>query len=137
LAISGTSDGERAVHLDLDEAEIGVGLDRGERLVGRVDEHAGRSGELAGAVDKPGAQHARPELVAARDPRHPRAQRLGVVGEVAHGGDAVGERQRAVVVLHVDVHVPEPGEHDAAVRVDHVGAAAAGPARAPAVVLTG
>ena len=116
---------DRRVDLDLHVAVVGVPVDVLDRFVGRVDAHLGRPGELAGAVDDAGLQHARTDLGAGVETRDALQEPVGVVRHVARAGDAVGEIEHAVVVAEVLVVVPQARHQEAAVRIDdfRVGAA--------------
>jgi hypothetical protein len=120
----------RDVGLDLDEVDAAAleHDDGAAAVLGRRDRDGG--GELGLRPVEHGARddHARTELRAARDVAPRGEDRLEVAAHVAHAGDPVGDEERQrdfaaagdpVAEERVDVHVPESGDEELPLPVDH------------------
>ena len=112
---------DRGIDLDLGVAVVGVPVDVADRLLGGIDPHLGRAGELPGAVNNAGFQNARAKLAAIIKARDALQKTVGVVRHVARAGHAVGQIERAIDVAKVLVVVPQPGHQEPAMRVDDLG----------------
>ena len=73
------------------------------------------------AVDDSGEDDAGADFFSVGDALAAGEERVGVVGEIADGGDSGGEVEQAVVIADVGVHVPEAGEEGFAGGVDQLG----------------
>ena len=98
---------DRAVDLDTVIAVLRVVVDRRAGFRFGVDEHLGRTGVRTAAVHEAPHGNARADLGAAVEIALHLLQRVVVVGEIAHGGDAGGQVQQAVIRRDVHVHVPQ------------------------------
>ena len=98
---------DRAVDLDLRITERGVPGDRVVDFLLRVHENFRRTLVRPRAVHEAGGDHARTDFEARIEALAPGLQLVGVVGEVADGGDAGCDVQQSIVVADVHVHVPE------------------------------
>ena len=74
-----------------------------------------------GTVDDSGENDAGADFFSVDDALAAGEERVGVVGQVADGGDSGGEVKEAVVVAHVGVHVPEAGDQGFTGGVDDLG----------------
>ncbi len=101
---------DRAVDFDLRVAEFFVVVDGGAGFGFGGDEDFGGSVKGVGAVDDSGEDDAGADFFSVGDALAAGEERVGVVGEIADGGDSGGEVEEAVVVADVGVHIPEAGE---------------------------
>ena len=85
---------DRGIDLDLGVAVVGVPVDVADRLLGGIDPHLGRAGELPGAVDDAGFQNARAKLAAVIKARDALEKTVDIVRHVARAGHAVGQIER-------------------------------------------
>ena len=110
-----------AVDFDLHVAEVLVVVDGGAGFGFGGDENFGWSVEGAGAVDDSGEDDAGADFFSVGDALAAGEERVGVVGQIADGGDSGGEVEQAVVIADVGVHVPEAGEEGFVGGVDDFG----------------
>ena len=89
-----------------DVAVVGIPIDVLNRLLGRIDAHLGRPGELSGAVNDAGFQYARPKLAAIIEARDALQESIGVVRHVARAGHAIGQIERAIDVAEMLMIIP-------------------------------
>ena len=111
-----------AVDFDLHVAETFVVVDGGSGFGFGGDENFGGTLVGPGAVDDAGEDDASADLLALGNALAAGEERVGVIGEIADGGDSGGEVEEAVVIADVGVHVPEAGEEGFAASVDYLGA---------------
>ena len=102
---------------------IGVPVDLPGRLLGCVDERPllERTRVRPGAIEDAGLEHARADLGAGVETRHPLEEYVRVIGHVARAGDAVGDVEHSVGAIEVLVVVPHAGHEELAVRIDDLG----------------
>src|SRR5208282_5059600 len=109
---------DRAVDFDLHVAEAFVVVYGGASFGFGRDQDFGGSVVGVGAVDDSGQDDAGADFFSVDDALAAGEERVGVVGEVAYGGDSGGQIEEAVVIADVGVHVPEAGEQGFAGGVD-------------------
>ena len=109
---------DRAVDLDLHVAEALVIVDGGAGFGFGGDQNFGRAVIRRRAVDDSGEHDAGADFFSVVDALAAGEQRVGIVGQIADGGDSGGEIEQAVVIADVGVHVPEAGEQGFAGGVD-------------------
>ena len=131
----GGNDGGRngAVDFDLHVAEFFVVVDGGAGFGFGGDQNLGWTLIWAAAVDDAGDDDARADFFAVGDALAAGEERVGIVGEVADGGDSGGEIEQAVVVGDVGVHVPEAGKEGFAGGVDDLTSAERARCSSPAL----
>src|SRR5215475_11493590 len=100
---------------------VGIPIYILSRLLGGIDAHLGRPGELASAVDDAGFQNARAELGAIIETRHTLQEAIRVIRHVASTCDAVSKIERTVNVAEMLMIIPQPGHQESGVRVDNLG----------------
>ena len=110
-----------AVDFDLHVAEFFVVVDGGAGFGFGGDEDFGGSVKGVGTVDDSGEDDAGADFFSVGDALAAGEERVGVVGEIADGGDSGGEVEQAVVIADVGVHIPEAGEQGFAGGVDDLG----------------
>src|SRR5215470_5550387 len=110
------------VDLDLRIAVIGIPIDILLGLLGRIDAHLGRPGELASAVNNAGFQNTRAEFGALVETRDALQESIRVICHVARARDAVNEVERTVDVAKMLMIIPQPRHQKSALRIDNLSA---------------
>src|SRR5205085_11823934 len=100
---------------------LGVPIDVLYRLLGSIDTHRGRAGQLSSAVDDPGFENARAEFLAIVEAGDALRETVEIVCHVARAGHAIGEIERAIDVVEMLVVVPKSRHEETALRVDDLG----------------
>src|SRR5262245_21582122 len=88
---------------------VGIPIYILSRLLGGIDAHLERTGELASAVDDTGFQNARAGLGAIIETRDTLQETIRVVRHVASACDAVSEIERTINVAEMLMIIPQPG----------------------------
>src|SRR5215475_8095965 len=96
------------INLDLLIAMVGIPIYILRRLLGRVDTHLGRPGELASAINDAGFQYARTEFGASIETRDTLQEGIRVIRHVARACDAVSEIERTINVAEMLMIIPQP-----------------------------
>src|SRR5205085_8401665 len=97
---------------------LGVPIDVLNRLLGSIDTHRGRAGQLSSAVDDPGFENARAEFLAIVEARDALRETVEIVCHVARAGHAVGEIECAVDIAEMLVVVPKSRHEETSLRVN-------------------
>src|SRR5262245_294215 len=109
------------INLNLRIPMVGIPIYILRRLLGRIDAHLGRAGELASAVDDTGFQYAGAELAAIIETRHTLQESIRVIRHIACACDAVSKIERTVDLAEMLMIIPQTGHQKSAVRVDNLG----------------
>src|SRR6266853_3142119 len=100
----------RTIYFDLHVAEAFVVVDGGAGLGFGGHQNFGWTLVRSGSIDDSGNDDAGADFFSVGNALAAGQERVGVVGQVADGGDSGSEVGEAVVIGDVGVHVPEAGE---------------------------
>src|SRR5215471_12381470 len=110
------------INLDLGIAMVGIPIYILRRLLGRIDTHLGRPGELPRTVNDAGFQYARTEFGAIIETRDTLQKSIRVICHVARACDAVSEIERTVNVAEMLMIIPQSRHQKSIMRIDNLGA---------------
>src|SRR6516164_7235203 len=101
---------------------VGIPIYILRRLLGGIDTHLGRPGELASAINDAGFQYARTEFGVSIETCDAFQESIRVIRHVASACDTVSEIERTINVAEMLMIIPQSGHQKSALRIDNLGA---------------